>query len=355
MPQSLLFEPLELRSVTLKNRIVMSPMCQYSAQDGHITNWHKLHYPTRAVGGVGLIVVEATAAEKRGVISPDDLGIWSDDHIAGLRDLSEAIRAGGAVAALQLAHAGRKAGTSSPWKGGKPLNLWTPVAPSAVPFAEGYATPQALTRAGLDEVREAFQQGARRALAANFQVLELHMAHGYLLHSFLSPIANQRTDNYGGSRENRMRFPLDIVKAVREVWPLELPLFVRISATDWLEEGWTLEDSVVFAKELSLCNVDLLDCSSGGIAAGINIPLEPGYQVPLAERVKRELGLKTGAVGLISKAQQAEDILQKGQADLIFLARALLAEPYWAHKASQELKATQHSYPVQYERAFPSN
>lgn len=349
---NLLFEPLNLRNLILKNRIVMSPMCQYSAQDGHVTSWHHLHYATRAVGGVGLIILEATAVEKRGVISPDDLGIWSDDHIEGLRMLSATIHEHGAVAGIQLAHAGRKAGTSSPWQGGQPLHHWTPVAPSSLAFAEGYAIPSALDQGGLNEVREAFKNAAQRALEAGFKVLELHMAHGYLLHSFLSPLGNQRSDAYGGSLENRMRFPLEVTKAVREVWPLDLPLFVRVSATDWLESGWRIEDTVIFANELAKLEVDLLDCSSGGIVAGVNIPLAPGYQVALASTVKHNGLLKTGAVGLITKAEQAEVILQEEHADLVFLGRMLLKNPYWAHQSAAQLGIKHHTYPNQYQRAF---
>lgn len=347
---SLLFSPLELRSVHLKNRIVMSPMCQYSAQGGYVNDWHLLHYPTRAVGGVGLTLVEATAVEQRGQISPDDLGIWSDEHVAGLAELVRRIQAAGGVPGIQIAHAGRKAGTSSPWKGGKPLHLWTPVAPSSIPFSQGWAMPDELDGAGLDEVREAFKQGARRALEAGFQVLELHMAHGYLLHSFLSPLSNRRGGPYGGTRENRMRFPLEVVRAVRAVWPPELPLLVRVSASDWLEGGWSIEDTVALARELKTYQVDLLDCSSGGIVPGIKIPAAPGYQVPFAAQVKLSTGLSTGAVGLITEPLQAEQIVQGNEADLVFLARALLREPYWPYRAG---KALGHKvWPVQYERAF---
>lgn len=352
---SLLFEPLELRSVMLKNRIVMSPMCQYSCekQDGQVNDWHLLHYPTRAVGGVGLIVVEATAVEERGRISPEDLGIWSDGHVPGLKELAAKIRANGAMAAIQLAHAGRKAGTARPWQGGKPLHTWTPVAPSAIPFHEGWPIPEGLDEAGLEEVRQGFQKAARRALEAGFQVVELHMAHGYLLHSFLSPLSNHRTDRYGGSRENRMRFPLEVVDAVREVWPPELPLLVRVSATDWVAGGWTIDDTVALAQELIKHGVDLLDCSSGGVIPGVKIRVEPGYQVALAEQVRQETGMKTGAVGVITEPLQAEAILQQGQADLVFLARALLAEPYWAYRAARTLEAGRAVWPHQYDRAFP--
>ena len=347
---SLLLSPLRLRSVTLKNRIAMSPMCQYSAQGGHVTDWHLLHYPTRAIGGVGLIIVEATAVEARGVISPEDLGIWSDEHTAGLRALAERIKGAGAVPGIQIAHAGRKAGTASPWQGGRPLHRWTPVAPSPLAFQEGWPVPQALDEAGLEEVRQAFQQAARRAIEAGFQVLELHMAHGYLLHSFLSPLTNQRTDRYGGSRENRMRFPLQVVEAVREVWPAELPLLVRVSASDWVEGGWDITDTLVFALELCQRGVDLLDCSSGGAIPGVKIPVGPGYQVPFAAQVRLSTGLSTGAVGLITEPLQAEGILQKNQADLVLLGRVLLREPYWPYRAGQALGS--RVWPVQYERAF---
>jgi len=347
---SLLFSPLKLRSVILKNRIAMSPMCQYSAQEGQVTDWHLLHYPTRAIGGVGLIIVEATAVEARGRISPEDLGIWSDDHVAGLQQLAQRIKTAGGVPGIQIAHAGRKAGTASPWNGGKPLHRWTPVAPSAIAFHEGWAMPQELNQAGLEEVRHAFQQGARRALAAGFEVLEIHMAHGYLLHSFLSPLSNHRTDAYGGSRENRMRFPLQVVEAVREVWPAELPLLVRVSASDWTEGGWEIADTVVFARELQQRDVDLLDCSSGGAVPGVKIPLGPGYQVPFAAQIRLSTGLSTGAVGLITEPLQAEAILQEKQADLILLGRPLLADPYWPYRAGRALGTK--VWPVQYERAF---
>jgi 2,4-dienoyl-CoA reductase-like NADH-dependent reductase (Old Yellow Enzyme family) len=346
----MLFEPFTLRSITFKNRIVMSPMCQYSAKDGHVTAWHHLHYLTRAVGGVGLIVVEATAVEKRGVISPDDVGIWSNEHILELKQLTQAIKDNGAVAGIQIAHAGRKAGTSSPWTGGKPLHTWTPVAPSAIPFNEGYATPEALDESGLSQIQEAFVAGAKRAFAAGFEVLELHMAHGYLLHSFLSPLSNQRTDSYG---ENRMRFPLEVAKAVREVWPSELPLLVRVSGTDWLENGWSLENTIAFAKELSRLGVDLVDCSSGGAVPGVKVPVGPGYQVHIAEAVKRQTTMPSGAVGLITEPEQAETILQQEQADLIFLGRILLGEPYWAYGAAQVLGVAQKPYATQYGWALP--
>lgn len=350
---SLLFSPLQLRSITLKNRIAMSPMCQYSSDnlDGKVTDWHLLHYPTRAIGGVGLIIAEATAVEARGRISPWDLGIWSDEQVAGLRELTRRIKVAGGVPGIQLAHAGRKAGTGKPWEGGKPLHQWTPVGPSELAFSEGWMTSRALDVIGLEQVRNAFKQAAKRALDAGFEVVELHAAHGYLLHSFLSPLANGRTDQYGGSLENRMRFPLEVVRAVREVWPAELPLIVRVSASDWREDGWAITDTVAFAEKLKKLDVDLLDCSSGGIAPGIQMPLGPGYQVPFAAQVKLSTGLSTGAVGLITEAQQAEAILQEGKADLILLARALLLDPYWPYRAARALGEAK-PWPHQYDRAF---
>ncbi|MFN3179026.1 MAG: NADH:flavin oxidoreductase/NADH oxidase, partial [Thermus sp.] len=316
---ALLFTPLELGGLRLKNRLAMSPMCQYSAtQEGHVTDWHLLHYPTRALGGVGLILVEATAVEPLGRISPHDLGIWSEDHLPGLRELARRIREAGAVPGIQLAHAGRKAGTARPWEGGKPLG-WRVVGPSPIPFDQGYPVPEPLDEVGMERILQAFVEGARRALRAGFQVIELHMAHGYLLSSFLSPLANQRTDAYGGTLENRMRFPLRVAQAVREVVPRELPLFVRVSATDWGEGGWGLQDTLAFAGRLKGVGVDLLDCSSGGVVPRVRIPLAPGFQVPFADAVRKKVGLKTGAVGLITTPEQAETLLQAGSADLVLL------------------------------------
>ena len=351
---SLLFTPLALRSVTLKNRIAMSPMCQYSAQDGHVTDWHTLHYPARALGGVGLVVVEATAVEAGGRISPEDLGIWSDDHVAGLRSLTDRIKAGGAVAGIQLAHAGRKAGSARPWPSDSTPFSWTAVAPSAISFGEPYPTPRALETHELEEVRDAFVRAAQRALLAGFQVIELHMAHGYLLHSFLSPLSNHRADGYGGSLENRMRFPLMLTQAVRQVIPQDLPLLVRVSATDWTEGGWDVDDTVRFAQELKAIGVDLLDCSSGGNVPNARIPVGSGYQVSFAERVRRETGLATGAVGVITEPAQAEQIVRAHQADLVFLARALLSDPFWAYRAARALGVKESVWPSQYDRAFPS-
>ncbi|WP_105317815.1 NADH:flavin oxidoreductase/NADH oxidase [Thermus tenuipuniceus] len=347
----LLFTPLELRGLRLKNRLAMSPMCQYSATlEGEVTDWHLLHYPTRALGGVGFILVEATAVEPLGRISSYDLGIWSEDHLPGLRELARRIREAGAVPGIQLAHAGRKAGTARPWEGGKPLG-WRVVGPSPLPFAEGYPVPEPLDEAGMERILQAFVEGARRALRAGFQVIELHMAHGYLLSSFLSPLSNQRTDAYGGSLENRMRFPLQVAQAVREVVPKELPLFVRVSATDWGEGGWSLEDTLAFAQRLKELGVDLLDCSSGGVVPRVRIPLAPGFQVPFADAVRKRVGLRTGAVGLITTPEQAETLLQAGSADLVLLGRVLLRDPYFPLRAAKALGVAPE-VPPQYQRGF---
>ncbi|MBW6394194.1 NADH:flavin oxidoreductase/NADH oxidase [Thermus sp. PS18] len=348
---ALLFTPLELGGLRLKNRLAMSPMCQYSATlEGEVTDWHLLHYPTRALGGVGLILVEATAVEPLGRISPYDLGIWSEDHLPGLRELARRIREAGAVPGIQLAHAGRKAGTARPWEGGKPLG-WRVVGPSPIPFDEGYPVPEPLDEAGMERILQAFVEGARRALRAGFQVIELHMAHGYLLSSFLSPLSNQRTDAYGGSLENRMRFPLQVAQAVREVVPRELPLFVRVSATDWGEGGWSLEDTLAFARRLKELGVDLLDCSSGGVVPRVRIPLAPGFQVPFADAVRKRVGLRTGAVGLITTPEQAETLLQAGSADLVLLGRVLLRDPYFPLRAAKALGVAPE-VPPQYQRGF---
>lgn len=348
---ALLFTPLELGGLRLKNRLAMSPMCQYSATlEGEVTDWHLLHYPTRALGGVGLILVEATAVEPLGRISPYDLGIWSEDHLPGLKELARRIREAGAVPGIQLAHAGRKAGTARPWEGGKPLG-WRVVGPSPIPFDEGYPVPEPLDEAGMERILQAFVEGARRALRAGFQVIELHMAHGYLLSSFLSPLSNQRTDAYGGSLENRMRFPLQVAQAVREVVPRELPLFVRVSATDWGEGGWSLEDTLAFARRLKELGVDLLDCSSGGVVPRVRIPLAPGFQVPFADAVHKRVGLRTGAVGLITTPEQAETLLQAGSADLVLLGRVLLRDPYFPLRAAKALGVAPE-VPPQYQRGF---
>lgn len=354
---SILFSPLSLRSIQLKNRIVVSPMCQYSSEDGFSNDWHLVHLGSRAVGGAGLLITEAAAVSPEGRISPDDLGIWKDEHIAGLKRITQFIQQQGAVAGVQLAHAGRKASHRRPWEGGMAIPSteprgWQTVAPSAIPFQEGEPVPTALTAEGIEKVLTDFQQAAQRALAAGFQVIEIHAAHGYLLHEFLSPLSNQRTDQYGGSFENRIRMLLEVIDRVQSVWPGEFPLFVRISATDWTEGGWTAEDSVALAAVLKDKGIDVVDCSTGGNVARAKIPVGPGYQVEFAERIKQETEMKTGAVGMITSAEQAEAILTAGQADLIIMAREFLRDPYFPLHAAQAL-GEDMNWPVQYERARP--
>lgn len=353
-----LFSPIEFRDVRLRNRIVVSPMCQYSSVDGFASDWHLVHLGSRAIGGAGAVITEATAVLPEGRISPDDLGLWKDEHVEGLRRALRFVEEAGAVPGVQLAHAGRKASSSAPWKGAVPLDPqaggWRPiVGPSAIPFREGHPVPEPLDTAGIDRVVRAFAAAAGRAHRAGARILEIHAAHGYLLHSFLSPLSNQRDDGYGGSFENRTRLLRDVLTAVREVWPADYPVFVRLSASDWTEDGWTIEDSVRLARELASLGVDLVDCSSGGVIPGVSIPVGPGYQVELASRVRREAGVPTGAVGLITTASQADQIIRNGQADLVFLARALLRDPYWPLSAAQELG---HPAPIpsQYLRAHPA-
>lgn len=357
---SALFEPLTLRSLTIPNRVWMSPMCQYSAADsgpetGAVNDWHFAHYAARAVGGTGLALVEATAVSPEGRISPGDLGLWNEHQQEALRRVTGFLTEQGTVPGIQLAHAGRKASTDRPWRGGAPLAAdqggWTPVAPSPVPFDEGHPVPHELTREQIHEVTEQFVAAARRALAAGFQVVEVHGAHGYLIGEFLSPHSNRRTDEYGGSFENRTRFAREVVTAVREVWPQDLPLFFRVSATDWLPEGgWTAEDTVRLAGELRELGVDLLDVSSGGNAPRVRIPVGPGYQVPFAAQARSGSGLAVAAVGEITEPGQAEKIITAGEADAVLLGRQLLREPYWARRAARELGA-EVRLPQQYGRA----
>jgi len=350
-----LFEPLSLRGVTLRNRIGVSPMCQYSSTDGYANDWHLVHLGSRAVGGAGLVIAEATAVTAEGRISPQDLGLWQDGQVDMLSRITRFIRDQGAVAGVQLAHAGRKASTEVPWRGGAPLapaaGGWSPiVAPSAVPFGSRSQVPEALDATGIRRVVDAFRDAARRALHAGFQVIELHGAHGYLLHQFLSPLANHRDDGYGGSFENRVRLMLEVVDAVRSVCPDSLPLLVRLSGTDWMEGGWDVEQSAELARLLGARGVDLIDCSSGGIVPGARIPIGPGYQVSLAERIREVSGVPTAAVGLITSAQQADAILRSGSADMVLLARKLLRDPYWPLHAARELDVSVE-WPVQYQRA----
>ena len=352
MTTPLLFQPIELRDVRLRNRIVISPMCQYSAQDGHVTDWHVVHLGKFALGGAGAVFVEATAVEKRGRITHGDTGIWDDPHIAGLKRISEFIKSQGAVPALQLAHAGRKASMARPWYGNGPLTQadldrgdkpWSIVAPTEQPIDASWIAPRAFREGDFQTVLNAYRNAVRRAVAAGFDILEIHAAHGYLLHTFLSPLSNTRADEYGGSMENRMRFPLQVAAEVRKAWPASKPLFLRTSSIDDVEGGWTIEDTVAFAKELKKVGVDVVDCSSGGIQGSATaatrtlVQRVPGFQVPFAERVRKETGIKTMAVGLILTPQQAEETLQSGRADLIAIGREALYDPNWPHHAAHAL------------------
>jgi 2,4-dienoyl-CoA reductase-like NADH-dependent reductase (Old Yellow Enzyme family) len=350
-----LFSPFRMREIELKNRIVVSPMCEYSAKDGHPQTWHLVHLGSRAIGGASLVFTEASAVEERGRISSADTGIYEDLHVESWRPIAEFIRSHGAVPGMQLAHAGRKASTSPPWTGGKPVSMedggWKPVAPSALAFDSGYTVPHELSVGEIGEIVGAFRKSAERALAAGFEVIEIHAAHGYLLHQFLSPLCNTRTDEYGGEFENRIHIVKQVVRSVREVWPQRLPLFVRVSATDWKEGGWDLDQTIALAQQLKPLGVDLVDVSSGGAVPGVQIPLGPGYQTAFAEAIRKEAGIATGAVGMISEPVQAETILSTEQADLVFLARELLRDPYWPRRAAKALDAKIRA-PVQYERAW---
>lgn len=352
----MLFDPLRLRGVTFRNRIGVSPMCQYSSTDGLADDWHLVHLGSRAVGGAGLVMTEATAVEARGRISPQDLGLWKDEQVAPLARVAAFIRAHGAVAGLQLAHAGRKASVSRPWEGDRPVGPpegWTPiVAPSALAFADGFQTPVALTAAEVGGVVEAFAAAAKRAVNAGFQTLEVHAAHGYLIHQFLSPVANRRDDQWGGSFDNRVRLLMEIVRAVRDAIPDGVPLIVRLSTTDWLGvDAWDVEDSIALARRLKTAGVDLVDCSSGGIAPGARIEPGPGYQIGNAARIRAEAAIATAAIGFITSAPQAEQTLRTGQADMVFLAREMLRDPYWPLRAARELGVPVKA-PVQYGRAW---
>lgn len=353
---SLLFTRLSIRGVELPNRIVVSPMCQYSARDGFANDWHLVNVGSRAVGGAGLVFVEATAVEAIGRITHEDLGIWDDRHVLELERIARFIREQGVVPAIQLAHAGRKASTDVPWRGSKPLRedqgAWVPVAPSAVPFSPAHAVPRALSIDEIAEVVSSFVSATHRARAAGFEVIEIHGAHGYLIHEFLSPLSNTRSDRYGGSFENRSRLAVEIVSAVRGALPDHVPLFLRISATDWAPGGWDLDSAVELARRVKTTGVDLVDCSSGGLVHDAAIPLAPGFQVPFAQRIRRDAGIATGAVGLITDVHQAEEILRSGQADLIFMAREFLRSPYWPVQAARQL-GDEPSVPPQYQRAYP--
>jgi len=349
-----LFQPLRIRSIELKNRIVVSPMCQYSSVDGFANDWHLVHLGSRAVGGASLVMAEATAVSPEGRITHHDLGIYKDEHIEFLKRITSFIQMQNAVAGIQLAHAGRKASHHRPWEGSATLNKnenpWTTLAPSALPYKDHEPVPHELSRNEIKEIIDQFRRATIRAREAGFRVIELHGAHGYLLHEFLSPLSNQRKDEYGGSFENRVRFVLELTDEVRKVWDEKFPLFVRISATDWVEGGWTVEESIELARILKTKGVDLIDCSSGGNSPGQKIPVGPLYQTGFAERIKKEAGIMTGAVGLITTAQQAEGIIQNQQADLVLMARQLLREPYFPLHAAKEL-GVDVAWPPQYDRA----
>jgi 2,4-dienoyl-CoA reductase-like NADH-dependent reductase (Old Yellow Enzyme family) len=350
-----LFSPLALRSISLRNRIAVSPMCQYSAADGRANDWHLVHLGARAVGGAGLVVFEATGVEARGRISPADLGLWDDAQVEPLARIVRFVEAQGAAPALQLAHAGRKASVRPPWDaGGAPLppaeGGWTTVGPSAIPFAEGYPVPHALEAAEIAGVVRAFAAAARRAAAAGFRAVEVHAAHGYLLHQFLSPLSNRREDAWGGSFEGRTRLVREVVSAVRAEWPEPLPLLVRISATDWVDGGWDVDQSVALARALGGLGVDLVDVSSGGLAATARVPAGPGYQAGFAERIRREAGVRTGAVGMITSPEQADHVIRTGQADLVLLAREMLRDPHFPLRAARAL-GHEGPWPRQYARA----
>jgi 2,4-dienoyl-CoA reductase-like NADH-dependent reductase (Old Yellow Enzyme family) len=347
-----LLTSLTVRGVTLRNRIVVSPMCQYSACDGFADDWHLVHLGSRAAGGAGLVFVEASAVSPEGRITPGDVGIWDDRHIDPLARIARFVERMGAVPAIQLAHAGRKASCVPPWQGGARITDpaqggWPVIAPSPIPFVDGDPAPVALDQAGMARIVDLWVAAAHRAIAAGFRIIEIHNAHGYLLHEFLSPLSNRRTDDYGGSLENRMRLPLQVATAVRAAIPESMPLFVRISCTDWAEGGWDLEQSIEFSRRLKEIGVDLMDCSSGALVRGARIPIGPGYQVPFAAAIRQQAGIATGAVGMITEAHQADEIITSGKADLAFLAREMLREPYWALKAEAALGAEPH-WPTQY-------
>jgi 2,4-dienoyl-CoA reductase-like NADH-dependent reductase (Old Yellow Enzyme family) len=351
---SKLFSPLQIKSITLKNRIVISPMCQYSATDGFANDWHLVHLGSRASGGAGLIIQEATSVSPEGRISPGDLGLWKDEQIDKMKIINKFILSQNAVPGIQLAHAGRKASAASPWEGGRKIDVaaggWDTVAPSAVGYHENEKPPIALDKSGVQKVVSDFASATKRAVEAGFQVMEIHAAHGYLLHQFLSPLSNFRTDEYGGSFENRIRLTLEVVEAVQSQWTKELPLFIRISATDWAEGGWNIEESVQLSKILKEKGVDLIDVSSGGAVSYQQIQLGPNYQVPFAEQIKKEVGILTGAVGLITEAAQAEEIIASGKADLVLFARESLRNPNLGLTFAHDLDADVE-WPKQYERA----
>lgn len=356
-----LFSPFKLRSIRFRNRIGVSPMCQYFASDGFASDWHLVHLGSRAVGGAALVIAEASAVEARGRITPDDLGIYLDEHVQKLKQITSFISSFGAVAGIQIAHAGRKASTRNPWKGGNRHEKkflaqseggWEIVGPSPTPFSGEGKVPHELSTSEISEIRQNFVRAAQRAKEAEFAFLEIHAAHGYLLHSFYSPLSNERKDQYGGSFENRIRFLLEVTESVREVWPSDLPLSVRISASDWVDNGWSIEDSVVLAKELKHLGVDIVDCSSGNVRAGDRYNMQPGWQTPLAETVRKEAGIATCAVGLITEAQQANEIISSGKADMVLIARQFIKDPHWPFHAARELGVDAETLPQNYSYAI---
>lgn len=353
---SFLFSKFRLKDTEFRNRVFVSPMCQYSSKNGMPTPWHLVHLGSRAVGGAGLVMVEATAVSPEGRISPSDSGMWLSDHSQAFRQIASFIRDNGAVPGIQLAHAGRKASTDIPWRGDRPLKEdeggWKPIAPSPIPFNDGYPVPMEMSASVMEDVLTKFIESAKLSVDAGFEVLEIHMAHGYLLHEFLSPLSNKRTDEFGGSFQNRIRFPLKVASALREIWPARFPLFVRISCTDWVDGGWDLEQSIEFSRSLKGTGVDLIDCSSGALVPYARIPAGPGFQVPFAAAIRKSAGIATGAVGFITDPAQAEQIVATGQADAVLLAREMLRQPYWPLYAARALKA-EIDWPNQYKRAQP--
>lgn len=349
-----LFSPFKLRDITFKNRVFPSPMCQYSSRDGLPTDWHLVHLGSRAVGGAALVMVEATAVSPEGRITPADSGIWSDAHADAFRRITDFIKQQDCVPAIQLAHAGRKASTAPPWEGGGPLTEsqggWQTLAPVPIPYNAGDPMPREMTRQDIDAIVKQFAAAARRSLRAGFDAVEIHMAHGYLLHDFLSPLSNHRSDDYGGSFENRTRLPLAVAACVREIWPADRPVFVRISASDWAAGGWDLPQSIALAHELKRLGIDLIDCSSGGLVPHAKVPASPGYQVPFAQAIRSEVSIATGAVGLIINPDDAEAIIASGQSDVVLLAREMLRNPYWPLHAAKALGADT-PWPKQYARA----
>ncbi|HEX8637778.1 MAG TPA: NADH:flavin oxidoreductase/NADH oxidase [Pyrinomonadaceae bacterium] len=352
---SKLFEKLRLREIEFRNRIWVSPMCQYSSDDGMPNDWHLVHLGSRATGGAGLVIMEATAVSPEGRISPSDAGIWSDEHAEAYKRITAFIKSQSAIAGIQIAHAGRKASTAEPWNGGKIVDEgyggWETVAPSAIAFADDYPQPREMTKADIEQAIEDFVAAAKRSVDAGFEVIEIHAAHGYLFHEFLSPLSNKRTDEYGGELENRMRFPLETARRVRAAVPENLPVFVRISATDWTAGGWDLEQSIKFCKELKNIGIDLIDVSTGGNVPDATIPVAPGYQVPFAAEIRKKVSIATAAVGMITEPKQAEEILQKGEADAVLLAREFLRDPYFPFRAARELGG-EVDVPKQYGRAI---